>query len=374
MSIFTPTFASNLGAVNCFLFRTDESFQMTSTSGANNGSRMLFTLFGDQTISYGRIHVSVYPKAMDPNVKVYNLDDDGVTVIMSDFDVANWQNGERNDIETENVYTLEPFTYSALSYNLIDHRYLQPVGWNYVGFAPITNSTPEVTTNFRQEAPNPNYTATHSDLGFIAIFPESFVNITEREVKMYTLLNALGFVGGIFGLLVSLQTWMFGFRPRSPWGVVHRWSVGDMKRSLLRGLQANFKTSESSIPLVHPLHPRFSMNNIADLGYESESQRISRVEERMQILELLFKSYYVDDEIFRSLDDATKTMPMSPTANRGPLFPSNEKSDPFARNDNAGGFSHMFNNHRQSVASTSSDSQSQRRLNQPGDQVPLREL
>lgn len=217
MSIFQPTFASQLGAVNCFLFRSDESFKMTSTSGANNGSRLLFTFFGDQSISYGRVHVSLYPKEMDPNVKVYNVNDD-IPVVMSDFDVLTWQNNERNDIQTTNIFEVEPYSYNALSYNLIDHRYLQDVGWNYVGFSPITNSTPEVESNFRAEAPNPNYTQTHADLAFMAVYPEAYAKFTDREVKMYTLLNALGFVGGVFGLLVAVQTWLFGFRPSSPWG------------------------------------------------------------------------------------------------------------------------------------------------------------
>lgn len=364
MSIFTPSFASNLGAVTCYLFRSDADFKMTSTSGANNGSRMLFTFFGDQSINYGRVHVSLYPKEMDPNVKVYNLNDD-IPVIMSDFDVLTWQVDERNDLGTTNIFEVEPYSYNALSYNLIDHRYLQPVGWNYVGFSPITNSTPEVESNFRAEAPNPNYTQTHADLAFIAIYPEAFAKYTDREVKMYTLLNALGFVGGIFGLLVAVQTWLFGFRPSSPWGLVHRWSVGEMRRSLLRGLQTSFKPTDSSIPLVHPLHPRFSMNNVPqDLAYESEGQRISRVEERMQMMEMLFKSYYVNDEIFRSLDNATKTVPASTAGSpNGPLFPSEKGAD--VQRSNTGGFSHMFN-HRQSVASTSSDAHSQQNLNASG--------
>ncbi|KAI7875341.1 galactose oxidase [Lichtheimia hyalospora FSU 10163] len=365
MSVFTPSFASNLGAVSCYLFRADADFKMTSTSGANNGSRMLFTFFGDQSVNYGRVHVSLYPKEMDPNVKVYNLNDD-IPVIMSDFDVLTWQVNERNDLGTTNIFEVEPYSYNALSYNLIDHRYMQPVGWNYVGFSPITNSTPEVESNFRAEAPNPNYTQTHADLAFIAIYPESFANYTDREVKMYTLLNALGFVGGIFGLLVAVQTWLFGFRPSSPWGLVHRWSVGEMRRSLLRGLQTSFKPTDSSIPLVHPLHPRFSMNNMPqDLAYESEGQRISRVEERMQMMEMLFKSYYVNDEIFRSLDNATKSVPPGSTAGspNGPLFPSEKGAD--VQRSNTGGFSHMFN-HRQSVASTSSDAHSQQNLNTSG--------
>ncbi|KAG2214010.1 hypothetical protein INT47_001281 [Mucor saturninus] len=306
MSVFQPTFADNLGSVNCFLFRSPTDFILTSTSGQNNGSRLLFTFWGDQAIDYGRIHTSIYPKTMNPNTVIYNLLD-GPTTLMPENAVMNWQINERNDIQATNVYDIQPFTYSALSYNLVNHKYLQSVGWNYVGFLPISNSTPEVVTNFRQEAPNPRYTSGHTDLGLIAIFPEAFVNTIKREVKMYTLVNALGFVGGIFGLLIAIQTWLFGFRPRSPWGVVHRWSTGDMKRSLLSGLRSKFKITESGIPLVHPVHHRFS---VTDLNHEEfdepETQRIHRVEERMQMLEMLFKAYYVDDEVFRSLDDANR--------------------------------------------------------------------
>ncbi|KAI9321079.1 hypothetical protein BX666DRAFT_1914183 [Dichotomocladium elegans] len=355
MSIFTPTFASNLGGVSCYLFRSDASFLMTSTSGANNGSRLLFSFFGDPAITYGRVHVSVYPKAMDPNVKVYNINDD-IPVIMSDFDVLTWQNNERNDISTSNIYEIEPSTYSALSYSLVDHRYLQSVGWNYVGFAPITNSTPEIESTFRAEAPNPSYAQTHADIGFMAVYPDAYATFIDREVKMYTLLNGLGFVGGIFGLLVAVQAWLFGFRPQSPWGVVHRWSVGDMKRSLLRGLQTNFRTSGSDVPLVNPLLRADSESR----GYEPEAMRLARVEERMHTLEHLFKAYYVDDEIFRSLDNATKTMPPSPG---GPLFPSEKNPGGPIQRSNTGGFSHMFNR-RQSFSSINSDSNSQQHLNE----------
>ncbi|RCI04781.1 hypothetical protein CU098_012460 [Rhizopus stolonifer] len=306
MSVFQPTFSDNLGAVNCYLFRAPEDFVLTSTSGANNGSRLMFTFFGDQSVNYGRIHTSIYPKSMDPNAVIYGISD-SVANVMPENEILNWQTTDRNDLQATNVYSIEPFTYSALSYDLIDHQYLQSVGWNYVGFLPITNSTPEIETNFRQEAPNPNYSKTHADLGMLAVFPDSFVTTIEREVKMYTLVNALGFVGGIFGLLVAIQAWLFGYRPQSPWGVVHRWSVGNMKRSLLRGLHSKFKITESGVPLVHPVHHRFSVTDLNNLHYEdSEAQRINRVEERMQMLEMLFKAYYVDDEVFRSLDDANR--------------------------------------------------------------------
>ncbi|KAG1137986.1 hypothetical protein G6F37_010880 [Rhizopus arrhizus] len=381
MSVFQPTFSDSLGAVTCFLFRAPDSFKLTSTSGANNGSRLLFTMFGDLQTTYGRIHLSVYPKNMDPNAKVYNTND-SIPVYLSQADVLNWQTAERNDLQSENVFTIEPSTYSALSYDIVDHRYLQSVGWNYVGFLPITNSTPEIESNFRSEAPNPNYTTTHTDLGLVAIYPSTWATLVDREVKMYTLVNALGFVGGIFGMLIAVQAWLFGFRPRSPWGVVHRWSTGSRKQSLLSGLQSKFKTTDSGIPLVHPVHHRFSTNEFHNLGQETEAQRVSRVEERMQVLELLFKAYYVDDEVFRSLDNANSTTKDNSNSNNAPhaittpstLAPST--SNPFFGSSEkvpkSDGFSHMFNE-RQSQGSISSDANSQHHLNNPSD-VHLRDM
>ncbi|CAO3628351.1 unnamed protein product [Cunninghamella blakesleeana] len=385
MTVFQPQFLDNLGNIQCYLFRSDESFKLASTAGINNGSRLLFNLYGNQSATSGRVHVSFYPKEMDPNVKVYNLNDK-VPVLLQEEQIVKWQFDQLNDANPNNIYTLEPFTYTSSAYDLINHRYLQDAGWNYVGFLPILNNTPEITSYVHQEPPNPNYVSVFQDIGSFAVSPNSFTVITDREVKMYTLLNALGFVGGIFGLLVAVQAWLFGFRPRSPWGVVHRWSVGDMKRSLLRGLHDKFKTSEKSgIPLVHPVHKRFSinqpMNGMQNLGLESETQRISRVEERMQVMELLFKAYYVDDEVFRSLDNANKTAPPGyEPSSHGPLFPSTEKVDLAAANDihhrnNSNGhnnnsrFSHMF--HRNSI---NSDSTSHHHLTDNQENVHLREI
>ncbi|KAI7868837.1 hypothetical protein BDF14DRAFT_1788236 [Spinellus fusiger] len=366
-SIFQPVFADYLGDVTCYLFRTPYDFQLTETSGANNGSHLIFSFYGDQNTT-GRIHVSVYPKEMNPNANVYNLPNDNIPRYLSQSDILNWQNKERNDIQATNVYTIEPFAYSALNYDLIDRRYLQSVGWNYVGFLPLTNSTPLITSNFRQEAVNPNYVASgHPDLGILAIVPNTWAILIDREVKMYTLLNALGFVGGIFGLLIAVQTWLFGYRPRSPWGVVQRWSIGDMKRSLLRGLQSKFKTTDSGIPLVHPVHHRFSVSDFRNLEDETESQRVARVEERMQVLEMLFKAYYVDDEVFRSLESANRASGEDKASSSSrPLFPDSEKVshrlplDKGIDTPSTPGFSHMFT--RQNSGSSSTYSASQQRL------------
>ncbi|KAJ2964831.1 hypothetical protein NQZ79_g247 [Umbelopsis isabellina] len=360
MSVHTPVFSDQLGTVDCFLFRADDSFQMSGSSGNNNGSHMVFTFYGDKAVEFGRVHVSLWPKEMDPNVNIYNLPG---TTMLSTEDLANWLNDERSDLQVSNIYDFAPFTYNTLQYQLINHQYLQPAGWNYVGFLPITNSTPEIDTSFRQESANPNYNLTHLDLGTFIVTPTAYQQTVYKETKIYSLVNALGFIGGVIGITFGLQTWLFGYRPRSPWGVVHRWSVGDMKKSLLQGLQSNFKT-DAGIPLVHPVHKRFSKNDFAPYSpYDADPDRISKVEERMQILETLFKAYYVDDEVFRSLDNATKAE-ITPRG-QVPRYATNEKltglvaaQEHDSKRDNS--FRHMF---RQSSGSLNSDSNSQRGLN-----------
>ncbi|CAO3699858.1 unnamed protein product [Rhizopus stolonifer] len=319
MSVFSPFFIGNLGTITCYLFKPSNGFKLADTSGKNNGSQIMFTMYGDQSINYGRIHVSVYPQSMDPNLVVYGISD--AKVLLNEAEVLKWQNSEKNDFQINNVYTMEPSTYNVLSYNLIDRSYLESDRWNILGLLPITEFTQEVETTFRQVTLDSNYMSTHSNLGVLIVYPSKFVTTTKKEVKNHTLVNALGVVSGIAGLFLTIQAWVFGFRPKSPWGIIHRWSIGKMKRSLLNSLRSKFRTTDSGIPLVDPVYRRFSMTDLSqieenemqriDCVEENEERRMNRVEKRVQMLEMLFKAYYVDDEVFRSLDDTNRTKQMT---------------------------------------------------------------
>lgn len=214
MSVFKPVFTAMAGDINCYLFRAPEDFILTATSGDNNGTKLFFNYYGAPQSAAGRIHIAFYPKKMDPNVPIYGIAD-SIPNLLSQEAVTNWVTREINDQEATGVYDIQPYTYSVANYDMIDRQYLQNLGWNYVGFLPVTNSTPQIETYFREEMPNLAYPATHPDLGKIQVLPNSFSNIIERDVKIYTLVNALGFVGGIFGLLIAVQAWLFGYRPRS---------------------------------------------------------------------------------------------------------------------------------------------------------------
>ncbi|KAI9340364.1 hypothetical protein BD770DRAFT_372607 [Pilaira anomala] len=305
LTVFKPTYSENLDEVSyCYLFSAPTDFVLTAETGTVIGSRLLFKFWDSD--GAGRIHTSIYPKTRNPNIVIYNISD-AVTTEMSATEVLEWQINERNDVQDTDVFDIDPVTYNIVSYSLVEHTYLQDTGWNYVGFSPISNTKSEVNINFRGNVPDPNYANKEQENdGAIAIFPHAYATTVEREVKVYTLVNALGFVGGIIGLLIAFQAWLFGYRPNSPWGVVHRWSMGSLKRSLLRNLQSKFKPTNSGIPLVDPVRYESDSLDSDTLKQDDIRHFKSRVEERLQMLETLFKVYYVDDEVFRSLDSATQ--------------------------------------------------------------------
>ncbi|KAF7725488.1 hypothetical protein EC973_009588 [Apophysomyces ossiformis] len=323
MSYHQPWYADQLGPVTCYLYAPPSSFLLGNTVdlSTNNGSQLIFYLWGNATV-YGRVHTSVYPPRMDPNMAYYFND---TSQLISPQQGAAWLNNDRNDISATNIFDIEPGTYSTINYQIQNHRYLEPTGWNYVGFLPQLNSTPEIVSEFRQEAPNPGMLQPGGSIvGSVYVTPSAYVDVTLRETKIYSLVNAIGFIGGVFGIFVAFQAWMFGYRPRSPWGIVHRWSVGDMRRSISRGLINRFDLLRTPVPLVNPVHRRFSMFNIKSYGHgndpdeedalmspmspneNDDHHRLDRMEERLQLMELLFKSYYIDDEVFRTLDRALK--------------------------------------------------------------------
>lgn len=328
LSTHTPYFIANLGEITCFLFMPHSDFHLAQNTdpATNNGTKIQFNMFANNARA-GLVHIAVYPPEKDPN-RVYYFN--ASNQYLDGLQMQDWLNNDGNDFQTTNILDLEPSTFSVLNYQLQYHQYLQNTGWNYVGFAPSLNSTPEIVTTARQQAPGGSVDLLDNVVNVMFLNPSSFTIIRLREQKIYSLLNAVGFVGGLYGLFVAFQTIMFGYRPRSPWGVVHRWSVGDMRRSITKGLKSRFDLLHTPVPLVNPVHRRFSRLNIKSygipndyydddtssdidepergggLGEIDETHRLERVEDRMQLLELLFKSYYIDDEVFRRLDRALK--------------------------------------------------------------------
>ncbi|KAL0083350.1 hypothetical protein F4703DRAFT_1757399 [Phycomyces blakesleeanus] len=322
MTVHKPAFSDRLGDVACFLYSPPSWFGLSNSKGkGSNGTTLLFSFYGNPDTE-GAIHTTFYPPGKDPNVVKYGVYTTDVVSLVGRTELESWIVSDLEDRYAANTHTIIPNTVSTLSYQIKDHQYITDDRWNSVGFLPIYGHTPEVETTFRSGYQSKliqsrgNY-----HISNFKIFPDDFAIIKLQEKKVVTLLNAIGSMGGVISLAVAIQVWIFGFRPNSPWGIIHRWSVGPMKTSVKKGLISQFYSLYTPVPLVSHVNQRVSAvspaiqnsidEKITTAPYQIENvkeltqkQRLVQMEERMELMEQLLKSYYVDDEIFRELDRA----------------------------------------------------------------------
>ncbi|CAG8632245.1 7237_t:CDS:2, partial [Ambispora gerdemannii] len=113
--------------------------------------------------------------------------------------------------------------------------------------------------------------ATH---GHFALSVGSFVKDLQTEKRGHTILGALGVAGGAFG---GIYVILFGQPRTKPWGLMHKVA----KREVARNADVN------NMPFVTPVID-------PTLPYQTADQRVSRIENRFQELEVLLSDYFVD--------------------------------------------------------------------------------
>ncbi|KAF1798422.1 hypothetical protein FB192DRAFT_1391512 [Mucor lusitanicus] len=334
--------------LSCQLFRPPTKiFKLGRTNDriAHSGSFLKFYYYG-QPSNNSILHVELYHPEHDANLPVYNLTGDFEWYSLDEN--AKFQSSEQMNLKTENVFEVHPTYATRIGYELLERQKMDGSAWNYIGFGSTRVSQYHLKSNQMSADGDTTYGTNPQPLGSLYVYPMRYDVTVMREQRAFTLVNGMGIVGGIFGLIVAVQSSLFGFRPRSPWGLVHRWSIGLMRRSLLQGLKARFPTTDQvHIPIVHPVHRRFSeallspspthaTRKAAPLNHhtttiqeekeddtltitsqkmdfytdgdedEDEAKRMARLEERLHVFELLFQAYYIDDEVFRSLQNAQK--------------------------------------------------------------------
>ncbi|KAI8143697.1 hypothetical protein BJV82DRAFT_712826 [Fennellomyces sp. T-0311] len=335
----------------CFLFRAPSDFRLGRTNNRHgSGSYLKFHYYGQLADDTARVHVAFYHKLHDPNLPVYHIEDSSSFEWYSPEEDAEFQSTEQENLRTDNAYDLEPNKVTTSSYEIIERQGMQDGNvWNYVGVGIVRDTEYSVSSAAMTEPSIAYFLSDPRPLGALHVFPKDYEVTVVHEQRAFTLVNAMGIIGGIFGLIIGLQACLFGYRPRSPWGVVHRWSVGQMRQSLLDGLRSKFPEA-ANVPIVHPVHRRFSVAvrrtahqpklpkrsntepaawQVAEtikkeIIYESdededdnESSRMARLEERLHVFELLFQAYYINDEVFQSLAFALKADIPSPAPRPG---------------------------------------------------------
>lgn len=268
---FVPDIASTISRT-CALFRAPSTFRLGPTSNrlaASMGSYLKFDYYGtpspttdDQDDSMGpRIQMTLYHKEHDPNLAMYDIpglqQQQSSFVWRSEYEEAQFLSTEQQQQSHAFQFALEPHRVHTGSYMLLERIVLdEDSWWNYIGFASDTDTRYELDEHHvmvHAEPTDARYSTEPAPYGSVHLFPVSFETKVISEQRAFTLVNALGVVGGMFGLFMTIESALCGFRPRSPLGIFHRWSIGQMRQSLLRGLRAMFSSHEGDVPIVHPL-------------------------------------------------------------------------------------------------------------------------
>ncbi|KAI7886969.1 hypothetical protein K492DRAFT_202912 [Lichtheimia hyalospora FSU 10163] len=330
--------SSAMGEVRCRLFSVPSDFQLDYQANNPNskGTRLRFLLAGgrrgENFRNQSRVHISVYHPDRNPNKVVHNISEQ--PNLSYDY-IQQWLRREATDQQTENSYTMEYNTYSSLSYQLKNHRYLLNVPWNAVGFAQLRNNTPEVKTSFRSSIQDGSMMIRN----VLDVYPESFAEIVEEDQRVDTLMSASGLIGGMLSLFTFILTTLYGARPPSMYGWIMKLPFNKPTRSIERNLLQSFGYLGQPIPFVHPINnrllnaqqlqehnmvgplPNTQNNTIDDLHAKIQNMeemhhremselaqkhdnQISSLMKRLQLMELVFKSYYINDEVFNRLHDA----------------------------------------------------------------------
>ncbi|KAI8139900.1 hypothetical protein BJV82DRAFT_672281 [Fennellomyces sp. T-0311] len=311
------------GRMTCWTFNTSDYFKVYDyQSGNNSRIKLAFGGISQTSSNDTRIQIELYPPGRNPNQIIYN---DMEQPSMTDDEIQEWRGRDLDDIQGPNKYSFEFSAYVAISYQIQKHRYLKSTGWNNVGFLQDYNEVLELSTSFQST------TGDSAMRNTIDIYPMSMTEVTLQEQKVHTLLGALGAVGGLYSLLVAMDCLLFGTRPKSPWGLIQRFSIWRAKKSLLDHLYNAFGFLGRPIPYIEPVHDRFedpaggisqtsrrsiddpmiSEKQSADSAIKTDDDELRRTQKevqdlqrRLQLMEAMFRAYYINDEVFQKLGDA----------------------------------------------------------------------
>ncbi|KAI8883498.1 hypothetical protein K501DRAFT_333290 [Backusella circina FSU 941] len=234
-------------------------------------------------------------------------------------EAENWIKAEQESTILKNTLDFDVNNFVTTTYSLTEARTLTNSSWNYFGFGNIydlnigviPSQGPISAISISDDLTKPAF--------MMRLKPNEYSIRLTKEQKVATILGGLASAGGIFSVIMAIQTLLFGFRPDSPWGIVHRWSWGRQRITLRDQLREQFNPHSFPVPMATRVHDDYDVlsasSDVARLemaplkeGDDNQKHRleIRNMEERIQMMEDLFKTYYINDEIFQKLNEARK--------------------------------------------------------------------
>ncbi|KAG2217871.1 hypothetical protein INT45_012786 [Circinella minor] len=243
-----------------------------------NGLQLSYEYVLDNSSLRNTMQIDVYtPYIPNPNIFTYidsipesYLGGENTNQELETEEYIDWTQHEASDdqriIKDNNQYTLD-LSDNKPSRMMVSFKYqtrldLSDATWNAVGLASLYQKTEEIIPDFQAETRNNGVTDISDQFkSTIQLQPNSLSRATLREQRIYTIVNVLGSVGGLFALLAAIHSFLYGVRPFSPYGIVQRYSPKKLKSSIQKTLYDKFGFLERPIPLVHTVDPELFSNN-----------------------------------------------------------------------------------------------------------------
>jgi hypothetical protein len=309
---------SRIPTCKIFIPPLDIRFQSNENIyGSELKDQMEIRLFKeDPTLSY---YFTYYTSQHSPYRTIFGMNGNDSDMTLQDAN--NWIQTERDTSNLKNTFTSAVDNFAIVSFSLTETQALTNSSWNYFGFSNIYNTTLELAQNKGPESliTNSGNRSTLIPSYMLEVKPSEYTIRITKEQKVSTILGRLASADGVFSAIVAIQTILFGFRPDSPWGIVHRWSGGRQKETLRDALRDDFNTDNSPVPMVTRVRGDYHLlsvssdSTIIDMDRRNEDEdnqnfaiKFRNMENRMQLMEDLFKTYYINDEVFQKLNEAKK--------------------------------------------------------------------
>jgi hypothetical protein len=343
--IHVPSFPQQQQSTTCYMYKSSE-YNMPLTE---YNPTVRFSHIGNVYNPGEAVFVQFYEPSKNPN-RVLFFDEDLDELDVNKMD--EWKDSERragtsNDV-MNHILLAYPESDISVQYEISYRKAIDVDNmWNYFGVFPAYIEKTELSITHNDAIERVKNGITNSSrkvLGSIRVTPNNFQKRIITEKRDTTIINMLGNAGGVFSVLFGFYVFLFGTSPFRPWGIVQESSfISSQKEKKYRHLLYYFNVEGvKGLPLVSAVNKKYNaIYNKNDLhqkcrgkgmfGNESRSsqglennedkspkpdirgpendiqdlkERLEQLEGRNQVLELVLKAYYVDDEIFCQLEKA----------------------------------------------------------------------
>ncbi|KAG9304801.1 hypothetical protein G9A89_016831 [Geosiphon pyriformis] len=238
--------------------------------------------------------VSAFDPELDPyREPLYNLDD------FQANHVSNWINA----IIGMNSFPITNGQITMFSFTRTIREFIQPGFFESLGLQTPLLREPYLTSTVVTTGISSSDKVLDSLqlLGKITVKPKHFIETTETEHRLISILSCIPLLGGAWVVGAFIYAWIFGTDMVRPWGCAQKYCC-----CLSKSIKRHLRDSLEVLPLIdpknhQPLSRASSMRSHKDPLISNLSIRVHELEQQNTALQFVLREYVVDSAYFKNL-------------------------------------------------------------------------